>query len=311
MQSYTRKDGGLRTAISKMLVRGVLLSAALAACQSDNATAPEPVIPAPESVAFTLAPPGSVWGQQVGDLDGVAIYSNSDVGKPATQPSWSYGLKWECVEFARRYTSKQYGRTLPRVTSAVDFWTASGMPTDLRRVSNGGVELPQKGDLPIMANGGHGHVVVVASASSSSVTIAQQNTARPTQPLSVSTSSLAGSKTYRVSALTGYTTLGWYTRRPRPVLSPRIHSHSPVTPKVSTRAQTLGLVTSGVAPDDVSLYLFDPYGNKVTFKGVNLSFTPNGIVFKPNLYQSGRWALQLASGGALSAKYTFSVIKSG
>lgn len=272
-----------------------------ASCRGDLVTSPGQ---APTNEPALSAPPGTIFGQPVGSFQSVTIYSNSDVGKPVPAPTWTYGEKWQCVEFARRYTSLRYGTMLPTVYSAYDFWYKT-LPS-LRRVLNNAVELPQTGDLLIMSGGNGGHIAVVASVSGTSTTVAQQNTVSPIQQLSISMKTLGGTPRYSISPLTNHTTAGWFTRKAAPILFPSITSHAPLSLRVSSQAQSVALVTSGVSDASI-LFLYDPYGYKVVFKMANVSLTPSGMVFRPNLYQAGKWSVQLQTGGLTSARYYFTV----
>ena len=216
-------------------VRAIIVAAVavLGTACSDSKEGSGTLVTEPMAPALSAAA-GTRFGDKVGSFQNVDIFSNSPIGKPAVVQYWQYGQKWECVEFARRYTALRYGVMLPGVTYAADFWSKVTMPVSLRRVTNGAVELPQVGDLVIMSTNGTttpGHIAVVSAVSSSSATIAQQNAVSWSQGLAVSSTTVAGTRRYTIAALSGHGTLGWYTRRPSPLLIPAIKPLRPRAPR--------------------------------------------------------------------------------
>ena len=114
----------------------------------------------------------------------VHIYSNEEFHEHEQFHTWNgfYGLKWECVEFARRYLYLASGGTyvLPYVVSAADLWDV--LPPN-RRFCNVPGNLPHLQKRSVLIFGKEkntpfeetGHVAIAMSISDSSVEIAEQN----------------------------------------------------------------------------------------------------------------------------------------
>jgi hypothetical protein len=271
--------------------------------------------------SLNLAIPNTKFGDAVSSgFSRVPVYSNSDLGKPA-HPGDSYyngrymGERWQCVEFVRRFTYVEYGVLLPQTPSAAAWWNADLSHLGLRRVADGSNELPQVGDVLIWWGGSSndGHTGIAQMVGSSSITVAQQNTVQPNQQFVVYSTQLAGTKTYRIKAMGGYITKGWFTRRARPILVPAIGGIAPLNPQASVTAKSVAIVTSGIInPTDVTVLLFDPSKRQAasfSVSGATLSVTPGGMVFSAKLPIAGKWAVQLRTGGLTSQKYSFSVKK--
>ncbi|MGC1952950.1 MAG: hypothetical protein WA970_10345 [Gammaproteobacteria bacterium] len=69
------------------------------------------------------------------------------------------GIKWQCVEFARRWLLVEQGAVFEDVKTASDLWsevqslTRNGMRIPLENYLNDASETPQAGDLIIYAKG--------------------------------------------------------------------------------------------------------------------------------------------------------------
>lgn len=128
-------------------------------------------------------------GEVVDSLDGVAVYFNGGVGnsegRNLAPDGYNLGLKYQCVEFVKRYYYEHYNHKMPDVWGhAVSFFN-SALPHNtlnakrgLMQYHNGGDVAPQKGDLAVFgatAFNPYGHVAIVAATSENSVTIIQQN----------------------------------------------------------------------------------------------------------------------------------------
>ncbi len=135
----------------------------------------------------------AAWGQELGEFNGVKAYFNAgDTGNQGRhysneRPQYDYGLKWQCVEYIRRYykdvLSHEFG-TKGHAEDYFDSTIADGATNSIRGLTqyqNGSSRKPETGDLIVFWNnennksGGVGHVAIIASVSNDSVTIAQQN----------------------------------------------------------------------------------------------------------------------------------------
>ncbi|HYO67775.1 MAG TPA: CHAP domain-containing protein [Archangium sp.] len=115
-------------------------------------------------------------GTVLASLDGVAVYSNGNqqaTGYNCVSTAGSYGSRYQCVEFARRYWAVAQGNSLP-------YLGASGYASQLcDQAPNGFTKhyagyRPVHGDL-IVLPGVPGHVAVVDSADASYAYTYEQN----------------------------------------------------------------------------------------------------------------------------------------
>ena len=139
--------------------------------------------------ADCVTPYGMVLGQSPG---GVVAYSNCNSGCVVFEPSkhnGTYtGIKWQCVEYARRWLLVNEGVVYGDVDYAIDIWDKID---HYRQVEwdekipatnhpNGSAVMPRRGDLLIYSRvmfGGTGHVAVVTGVDEKAghVTVAEQN----------------------------------------------------------------------------------------------------------------------------------------
>ncbi|MDH5518297.1 MAG: CHAP domain-containing protein [Gammaproteobacteria bacterium] len=132
------------------------------------------------------------YGTHLGTTrNGVVAYSNCNndcVVFEAERYQGTYtGVKWQCVEFARRWLLINYGVIYGDVDYAIDIWdkidhysrVKDNKEIKLTALLNGSARAPVKGDLLIYAKAllGTGHVAVVVAADNKTNTlfIAEQN----------------------------------------------------------------------------------------------------------------------------------------
>ncbi len=134
------------------------------------------------------SPYGQVLGVAPGD---VPAYSNCKSGCVVLDPNrvrGTYtGIKWQCVEFARRWLLRNRGVVYGDVDYAIDIWNkidhytrvADGKAIPVKAYENGASSPPQIGDLLIYAKAlfGTGHVAVVIATGPAEGTleVAEQN----------------------------------------------------------------------------------------------------------------------------------------
>lgn len=122
---------------------------------------------------------------------GVIAYSNCNSGCVVFEPSkyeGTYtGIKWQCVEYARRWLLVNTGVVYGDVDVAADIWhkidhvtsVPGGEEFQLVQYINGSAAMPAKGDLLIYAKEylGTGHVAVVTAVDRGAgvVKVAEQN----------------------------------------------------------------------------------------------------------------------------------------
>lgn len=116
-------------------------------------------------------------GTTLTTLDNIPAKSNGSYMQTGSScaGSGTYGLQYQCVEYARRYWNQVRGKTFGGVTYACNICDLT--PNGWTKYSGTSTYIPVKGDLFIKpcVSGGPGHVGVVVSATSTSVTVAEQN----------------------------------------------------------------------------------------------------------------------------------------
>ncbi len=121
---------------------------------------------------------------------GVPAYSNCNSDCVIFEPNYLdevyTGIKWQCVEYARRWLLNEQGIVFGDVDIAADIWDIadvnnphSNQTIKFVSVVNGAVTLPQRGDLLIYGKEylGTGHVSVVVSIDDErhTIQVAEQN----------------------------------------------------------------------------------------------------------------------------------------
>ncbi|MEJ6680512.1 MAG: CHAP domain-containing protein [Flavobacteriales bacterium] len=124
-------------------------------------------------------------GEELDSFNDVPIYYNGTSagihGVNYTDDGYVLGIKWQCVEFVRRYYLEIYGhKMLSDLGNAVDYYDESvpngefNFSRGLIQFKNNGASIPASGDILVFA-GGYGHVAIVISANRSTIEIIQQN----------------------------------------------------------------------------------------------------------------------------------------
>tara|TARA_R110002095_G_scaffold174634_4_gene152026 strand:- start:5384 stop:6034 length:651 start_codon:yes stop_codon:yes gene_type:complete len=133
--------------------------------------------------------PQHAVGEPLDELNGVAIYYNGGVntvqGRNLTQDGYNLGLRYQCVEFVKRYYFERHGHRMPdSYRHAKDFFDpqvgdgALNARRGLLQFTNGSTAPPQADDLLVFAPSllnRYGHVAIIASVGSDTLEIAQQN----------------------------------------------------------------------------------------------------------------------------------------
>lgn len=134
------------------------------------------------------------FGTPLGSARGVVGYSNYNDSTISDEDNFVngvyMGLKWQCVEYARRYLYLTRNMTFQSIEAAIDIWDltyvtslATGQKLALIQHPNGDSTLPQEGDLLIWPRQGsdtpYGHVAAIVGveqrAEDISVFIGEQN----------------------------------------------------------------------------------------------------------------------------------------
>lgn len=128
-------------------------------------------------------------GQALDSLNGVKVYYNGGVGhtgeRNVSEDGYNIGLKYQCVEFVKRYYYEFYHHKMPdSYGNAKDFFDQSlkdGQLSEKRNLiqfTNPSKSKPVIGDLVIFdgtAGNPYGHVAIVSNVTSQSIEIIQQN----------------------------------------------------------------------------------------------------------------------------------------
>ena len=130
-----------------------------------------------------------VVGQKLDSLNGVYVYYNGgidNVEERNTSPDgYNIGLKYQCVEFVKRYYYEFYNHKMPdSYGNAKDFFSNAVKDGELNKqrallqFTNPSSFKPEIGDLIIMdghAGNPYGHVAIISSVKENAVEIIQQN----------------------------------------------------------------------------------------------------------------------------------------
>lgn len=128
-------------------------------------------------------------GEQLDELNGVAIYYNGGVntvqGRHLSPDGYNLGLRYQCVEFVKRYYFVRHGHRMPDTYGhAKDFFDPALVDGGLNaqrgmlQFRNGSSTPPQADDLLVFAPtllNRYGHVAVIARVDEGRLQIAQQN----------------------------------------------------------------------------------------------------------------------------------------
>lgn len=131
----------------------------------------------------------STPGKVIDEYKGVKVYYNGSVGhvsgRNRTADGYNLGLKYQCVELAKRYYYERFGHKMPdSYGHARDFFDASvpdgaiNKARGMQQYRNGGPHKPQKEDLIVIGatpENSFGHLVVVTEATNKKISFIQQN----------------------------------------------------------------------------------------------------------------------------------------
>jgi surface antigen len=128
-------------------------------------------------------------GDVVDQLDGVAVHYNGAVnhsqGRNLSADGYNLGIKYQCVEFVKRYYFERFHHRMPDTMGhAKDFFDhriadgALNPARNLVQFKNGGASAPRAGDIVVFDRwllNPYGHVAIIAAASDDEIEIIQQN----------------------------------------------------------------------------------------------------------------------------------------
>lgn len=128
-------------------------------------------------------------GQKVDSLNGVFVYYNGSVsnvsGRRLTKDGYNLGLKYQCVEFVKRYYYEALDHKMPNSYGhAKDFFISSvkdgkrNAQRNLIQYINLSSSQPKVNDLVVYSGtvfNSYGHVSIISKVSDSEIEIIQQN----------------------------------------------------------------------------------------------------------------------------------------
>jgi surface antigen len=128
-------------------------------------------------------------GDQLDELNGVAIYYNGGVntaqGRNLSKEGYNLGLRYQCVEFVKRYFFERHAHRMPDTYGhAKDYFDKQlgdgslNTKRAMLQFQNGSATQPQAEDLLVFAPtlfNPYGHVAIVARVGANDLQIAQQN----------------------------------------------------------------------------------------------------------------------------------------
>jgi len=128
-------------------------------------------------------------GDVVDQLNGVSVYFNSPIthssGRNVAADGYYLGLRYQCVEFVKRYYYERFGHRMPKPTgNGVDYFdleTTDGAINPQRgllQYRNGSQTAPHVEDILVFGarpGNPYGHVAIVSAVSDTALEIIQQN----------------------------------------------------------------------------------------------------------------------------------------
>lgn len=128
-------------------------------------------------------------GQEIDSFNDVAVYFNGGVsnvsGRNTTKDGYNLGLKYQCVEFVKRYYYEHLNHKMPdSYGNAKDFFNPAlsdgqmSTQRNLTQYTNSSISQPKVDDLLIFDGtllNRFGHVAIVSKVSDNEIEIIQQN----------------------------------------------------------------------------------------------------------------------------------------
>ena len=128
-------------------------------------------------------------GEKIDSLNGVYVFYNGGVGnvvgRELTQDGYNLGLKYQCVEFVKRYYYEELNHKMPdSYGNAKDFFNSKirggkiNKQRDLYQYTNPSSSKPKINDLIIYSGTAlnrYGHVSIISNVTENEIEIIQQN----------------------------------------------------------------------------------------------------------------------------------------
>ena len=136
-----------------------------------------------------ILPIKHVQGDPLDSLNGVVVFCNGGFSGNAGRnviDGYNIGLKYQCVEFVKRYYFERFGHRMPNSYGhARDFFDSTvadgALNADraLLQFCNGSAAMPEVDDLLVLDGWGgnpYGHVAIISRVGDGEVEVVQQNT---------------------------------------------------------------------------------------------------------------------------------------
>ncbi|HLP14575.1 MAG TPA: CHAP domain-containing protein [Flavobacteriales bacterium] len=174
-------------------------------------------------LALKTTPKTPELGDKVDSLNGVYVFYNGSIdhteGRNKASDGYNFGLKYQCVEFVKRYYYLHLKHKMPDTWgNAKDFFDAGvndgklNKKRNLLQFKNPSASKPKVNDLLIMdatTGNPYGHVCIVSKVSDEELEVVQQNPG-PTAPSRDVYPLLRANKRYMVG---GLRVLGWLRKK--------------------------------------------------------------------------------------------------
>lgn len=129
-------------------------------------------------------------GEQIDSFNGVAVYYNGEIGnvsgRNVTEDGYNLGLKYQCVEFVKRYYYEELNHKMPESYGhAKDFFDSNltdgqkNKQRNLTQYKNPSASKPKINDLVIYSgtfSNKYGHVSIISKVNEKEIEVVQQNT---------------------------------------------------------------------------------------------------------------------------------------
>ncbi|ARN21717.1 CHAP domain-containing protein [Piscinibacter gummiphilus] len=133
--------------------------------------------------------PAHTIGEPLDELNGVAVYYNGAInntsGRRTTEDGYNLGLKFQCVEFVKRYYYERFNHKMPNAMGhAKEFFSPAVADGELNKdrmllqYRNGAGSRPLADDLIVFAPWAlnrFGHVAIVSQVGDDFIEVIQQN----------------------------------------------------------------------------------------------------------------------------------------
>ncbi len=137
-----------------------------------------------EDLGMEINKSRKVVGKAIDSFNGVEVYYNDGGvhGRHRAPDGYNLGLKWQCVEFVKRYYYEVYNHKMPNPWGHAKHYFKPSLPDGafnkargLYQYRNPGKKKPEVGDIVVFNYGRYGHVAIVSRTGKDFVEVIQQN----------------------------------------------------------------------------------------------------------------------------------------